>query len=868
MKLYGQLRNDKLSRAIIGTGKEIYQRMRNTFALSVLLSALVTLVGFGETARDFRPPAVPLLTTDPFFSVWSAADRLTDVDTTHWCGAAQPIGLELTVDGKAFRLLGASRTVSAPALPQTELTVLPLTTRVGYAGEGFAVRLQFVACALPERLEALSRPVTYATLDFTATDGKPHAVTARLVVSGELATNDDRAEMRAEAKRLPFGEAIVLGRTVQKPLSERGDMVRCNWGRFWAVAPQGAAAKIPGAVQPACELRPELSWSVNGTSEILFAYDDILSLRFLGDDLKAWWRRDGKSFETMLCEAAAEREELTRRLIPSRDASLMDDFTRVGGAKYAKLAALAWRQSFAACKLVADSTGKPLYFSKENGSNGCMGTVDLLYPQLPHLLLTGPTLVEATLAPVMIYADSDRWPWAHAPHDVGTYPLGEGQVYNMWGEESGRMPVEESGNMLIAMAALARQRGNADFAGRWWPLLTKWAEYLRRVGYDSGDQLTTDDFAGHLSHNSNLSIKSILGIRSYALLAEMLGHEDVAKDWKKAAEEMVPAWLKAAEGGRCGSYKLTFDQPDSWSMKYNLVWDRLLGFNLFPSEVAARELAAYRQLLQPYGLPLDSRKNWTKVDWLVWCATLTGKRDDFEALIDGLYRFADETQQRLPFSDWYYADTSRWCGFIARSVIGGIMIPLLFDEEARTKYAARDTLAPFAGPYARPSRYEVEPLAPSAVFGRAQTWKWIGDTMDAGWYNPDYDDSAWADGRAPFANRDFRELKTGIETHTDWGKAARLYARRTFTLDEAPAADGEWRLGLDLLHDEEALVYLNGRRIAFVGGYNKTYDAIRLPVTLDVLQKGENTLAVMVHNTEWGACFDLGLIRWRKVKGE
>lgn len=420
--------------------------------------------------------------------------------------------------------------------------------------------------------------------------------------------------------------------------------------------------------------------------------------------------------------------------------------------------------------------------------------------------------------------------------------------------------------MLIAMAALARQRGNADFAGRWWPILTKWAEYLRRVGYDSGDQLTTDDFAGHLSHNSNLSIKSILGIRSYALLAEMLGHEDVAKEWKKAAEDMVPAWLKAAEGGRCGSYKLTFDQPDTWSMKYNLVWDRLLGFNLFPPEVAARELAAYRQLLQPYGLPLDSRKNWTKVDWLVWSATLTGRRDDFEAMIDGLYRFADETRQRRPFSDWYHADTSRWCGFIARSVIGGIMIPLLYDDEARTKYAAHDTLPPFAGPYARPPRYEVEPLAPSAAFGRAQTWKWIGDTTDADWYKPDYDDSAWKDGRAPFANRDFRELKTGIVTHTDWGKVSRLYARRTFTLAEVPAADGEWKLGLDLLHDEEATIYLNGRRIAFVGGYNKKYDSIRLPVSLDVLRKGENTLAVMVHNTEWGACFDLGLTKWHRVR--
>ena len=71
---------------------------------------------------------------------------------------------------------------------------------------------------------------------------------------------------------------------------------------------------------------------------------------------------------------------------------------------------------------------------------------------------------------------------------------------------------------------------------------------------------------------------------------------------------MVPKWIEAAKGGREGSYRLAYDQPDSWSMKYNLVWDRILGFNLFPPEVAEAEMKAYRALIQPYGLPLDSRK--------------------------------------------------------------------------------------------------------------------------------------------------------------------------------------------------------------------------------------------------------------------
>ena len=237
--------------------------------------------------------------------------------------------------------------------------------------------------------------------------------------------------------------------------------------------------------------------------------------------------------------------------------------------------------------------------------------------------------------------------------------------------------------MLICLAALATYEGNADFAGQWWPTVTKWAQYLEKFGFDPGNQLCTDDFAGHLAHNGNLSVKSIVALACYARLAEMRGEKETAAKYAALAKGMVPKWIAAAKGGRLDAAKLTLDKcrhpRDTWAQKYNLVWDRILGLGLFPASVAEGELKAYRQLLLPYGLPLDSRLNYTKVDWTVWT----------EALIVPLYRFVDETPDRIPFSDWYWADNGRFRGFIARSVIGGVFIPALYDKDLWRKYAAR-----------------------------------------------------------------------------------------------------------------------------------------------------------------------------------
>jgi hypothetical protein len=266
--------------------------------------------------------------------------------------------------------------------------------------------------------------------------------------------------------------------------------------------------------------------------------------------------------------------------------------------------------------------------------------------------------MKAQLQPVMDYARMDRWRFPFAPHDLGTYPQANGQVYG-GGErtEENQMPVEESGNMLILLAALARVEGNADYTARYWPQVTKWAEYLSAKGLDPENQLSTDDFAGHLAHNANLSIKAILALGAYAQLAGMTGHAQDAARYRKIAEEFAGKWSGlAAEGDH---YKLAFDKSGTWSQKYNLVWDQLLGLKLFPAEIARKEIAFYLTRQNQFGLPLDNRRDYTKLDWVVWTATMAGNPGDFEKIVAPAWQFANDSASRVPLTDWYDTKTAK-----------------------------------------------------------------------------------------------------------------------------------------------------------------------------------------------------------------
>ena len=338
-----------------------------------------------------------------------------------------------------------------------------------------------------------------------------------------------------------------------------------------------------------------LAWTIDfpaaGSRYLMLAYDDLYSIEYFQRKMRPWWRRKGAEANDILRAARREHDALLAR---SRkfDDELTAALKAAGGDAYAGLATLAYRQTLAAHKLVADADGTPLYFSKENFSNGCIGTVDVFYPMAPFALVFNPLLIRAQLQPLLDYARMERWPWPFAPHDLGQYPQANGQVYG-GGErtEQNQMPVEESGNLLILTAALAKAEGNADFAAKYWPVLTKWAEYLKEKGLDPENQLSTDDFAGHLAHNANLSIKAILALASYGRLAEMTGRPQVASEYRRLAQDFAKKWVDLAADG--DHYRLAFDKPGTWSQKYNLVWDKLLGLGIFPPEIARKEIAFY-----------------------------------------------------------------------------------------------------------------------------------------------------------------------------------------------------------------------------------------------------------------------------------
>ncbi len=689
------------------------------FAFVIACVLVCGLPSVLRAAEPFRAPAVPLVTHDPYFSVWSFNDKLNEDWPKHWTGVVNGMCGMVRVEGKAYRFMGGA---AKDALLAAQKSVIITPTRTIYVFEAGGIELTVSFCSplIASDLELVSRPVTYMTFSARAIDGGAHGVQVYLDASGEWVVDKPDQQVAWDRPKIDGLTVLRMGSKDQPVLARKGDNLRIEWGHLYLAAADGAAPGVVRAIiaadedargnfvrdgslpakddarqpRPARDQWPVLAMVQNlgivkqeaASRRMMIAYDDEYSIEYMTHKLRPWWRRNGADAASLLKTADKEADAVLARA-KAFDEELTADLTTAGGPEYAQLCALAYRQCLAAHKLVASEDGKtPMLFSKENFSNGCIDTVDVTYPSAPFFLLLNPTLLKGQLTPILDYASGERWKFPFAPHDLGTYPKANGQVYG-GGEknEKNQMPVEESGNMLIMLGALAKIEGNADYANKYWPAISKWAAYLRDKGLDPENQLCTDDFAGHLAHNTNLSLKAIVAMAAYADLCERLGKKDDAVSYRKSAEEMVAKWAKLAEDG--DHYKLIFDKEGTWSQKYNLVWDRLLDLKLFPPAIAAKEVAYYKTKLNAFGLPLDNRKAYTKLDWIFWTATLAEKEEDFRTIAAPCYQWASHTPSRVPMTDWYDTTTGKMSGFQARSVVGGIFIKALADQKMWAKWA-------------------------------------------------------------------------------------------------------------------------------------------------------------------------------------
>lgn len=845
--------------------------------------ALLWMCAAGLAAQEqgLRPPSVPLVVCDPYFSVWSSADRLSDAPTVHWTGRPHSLGSMLRVDGQVYRLMGA-QPAALPAMPQTRLEVLPTRTLYTFQNDQLLLTLSFTTPALPEDLDLLSRPITYLTWQARSIDGKEHSVSVYFDASAELAVNTSEQAVSWSRPQVEGLSVVRVGSVEQNILARKGDNLRIDWGYLYAAAPQQAGthqviasrqatrdafvaggnlpasddARMPRAVRDEMPvLATVLDLGKVGPSPasryLILAYDDLYSIKYMNQRLRPYWRRSGKEAADLLKEAAQDYAALLQRCT-AFDQELMKDLAAVGGQKYAQIGALAYRQCLAGNKVAADANGQPLVFPKENFSNGCIATVDVIYPMAPQFLVFYPALAKGSIATILEYAASPRWKFPFAPHDMGTYPIANGQVYG-GGErtEENQMPVEESGNMLLLLAAIARIDGNADFAAKYWPQLTQWAEYLKSKGLDPENQLCTDDFAGHLAHNVNLSAKAILALGAYAMLCDMSGKKAEAASYRKTAEEFAAQWTAKAEEG--DHYRLAFDKPGTWSQKYNLVWDRLLNLNLFPPQVVQKEMAFYRKVQGRYGLPLDNRQRYTKLDWIIWTATLTGSRQDFEALVAPVHDFLNESPSRVPMTDWYWTHDGKMRGFQARPVVGGVFIKLMDDPALWRKWASRGgKVAGNWAPLPQPPQFKA--LIPAAQ-QQPVLWRYTTAKPAGEWFKPDFADGSWKQGPAGFGTAQ----TPGTIVRTEW-RDSDIWLRREFELSQTPAA----ALFLQMHHDEDTEVYINGVLAAKVTGFTTGYEEIELPpAARAALKPGKNILAVHCHQTDGGQYIDLGIVEAR-----
>ncbi|KAL3471278.1 hypothetical protein BJX99DRAFT_29762 [Aspergillus californicus] len=683
---------------------------------ALLCSSLAALTTAASTFSPVRPPALPLAVKSPYLSTWLAAGGdsgnggyLAGQWPTFWEGQITGWAGLVRVDGQVYTWMGlpGSTTVNQTAYEYTSTKSI-FTMHVGDIVE---MKITFLSPITPNDLRRQSLVFSYLDVSVTSLDGETHDVQVYADISAEWVSGDRSAIAQWDHGVTSNGVTYHKVHR-QTPLSFSEHRDQAEWGDWYWATDEGAGLTYQAGadvdVRATFANNGTLSntndanyravsndWPVFGFSHDLGAIELSTNVLFsIGLAQYEAVQYTGSS-ETLVPMAslwtgyfstALEALDFfhhdyqgSNTISSNLDAQIAQDSIAAAGQDYLTITSLSTRQAFAATQLCG-SLENPYLFMKEISSNGNMQTVDVIFPAHPVFLYTNPELLRLLLRPHFEIQESGHYPNSYAMHDIGSH------FPNATGHPDGSdepMPLEECGNMVIMALAYAQKSNDTEYLERHYAMLRQWTNYLIEDAIYPANQISTDDFAGPLANQTNLALKGIIGIEAMSVIAAETGNSNEAQNLTDYAHDYIELWqtLGIAHTATPPHTTLSYGSDDSHGLLYNLYADRELGLNLVPQSVYDMQSAFYPTIQQRYGLPLDTRHQYTKGDWEIFTAAVASAstRDLFIRL---LAEWINETPTNHALTDLYDTASGGYpqITFIARPVMGGAFALLLLDE--------------------------------------------------------------------------------------------------------------------------------------------------------------------------------------------
>lgn len=678
--------------------------------------------GAATTFTPARPPAVPLAVRSPYMNTWlevgSGDGNLPGAWPTFWAGSrmgtsGKPGGEvtgwagQIKVDGDAFTWMGALGGTNV-----IQENVQFTSTRSSFimnVADKVSMNVSFISPINPSDFKRQSIIGTYLEIDVVSRDGAEHAVQLYADISAEWTNpmnNRNPVEWSYVAEDQIASHKVYQKNQVEFNADYADD--GAHWGSwYWSTTESDSMTYQSGTdqivrddfrsngrlsnTQDSNFRNVSTEWPVFAfahdlgnlgekpiTTLFTIVHAQNRGVFFNGrdepDGVPSLWTGFFSSDTEMVNFFHKDRSIETGSL----DNKISVDSISVAGDDYQMITTLSARQAFAGMQLMG-TPKKPYLFLKEISSNGNCQTVDVIFPTIPVFLYLNPVLVKLLLEPLYENQEAGKYPNTYAIHDLGAhYP----QFIGHPNGDDQAMPLEECGNMIIMSLSYAQRTKDYAYLSAHYPILKQWVGYLVDEALIPADQLSTDDFQGQLSNQTNLALKGIIAIEAMSVISHLTGNEYDRQQYTNIAHDYITKWQNfAIVNDEVPHTSLAYGDDKSYGLLYNLYCDRLLGLNLVPQKIYDMQSNFYPTIAKTFGVNLDSRNDATKSDWEMWVAAISSPSTQ-KMFITKLKEWIEKTFTNRALTDLYNVKTGDYWQntFIARPVVGGHFALLALDK--------------------------------------------------------------------------------------------------------------------------------------------------------------------------------------------